>query len=239
MKSDSRFKLLRPTTLLAFHPAKPHYPIKETLYNAASSYVRASSQKYDYKQFTSSAKKIKLCLTTANFDASKPTLPTSSRLMRGQRKSDNVSFSEMVKLSLIPTLVGLLGKEASTKQERQTEQEKVFDFIIRQAAKVQNKRQAASQRSLPKLVLKPQVAPLESEPVCLKRIDDTSPKELIPQLDVSPTAGFLSARKQIRRVKDLPKLPFGTHISYTPDFKSRYIVCETTSDWVNINNSKR
>jgi hypothetical protein len=114
---------------------------------------------------------------------------------------------------------------------------------LEQARRRLRRNASIHRKSLP--VLKPEPTPILYKPE--PKESDTSEASLLkssvvatmkPDISTLSAAG-LPAQRLVRRVKDLEKTPYGTHLNYAKDFASRYIVHETSADWLNINNSRR
>lgn len=247
----------RTCTMLAAVPVERPYPLKEALYTVTSPHLTTPSKKYVYPNLTSpraSRAKLKINLfRTASLDLvslqdkSKETpSQLKSRKARGTQ-SLKMGFSDMVTFYMnSKSIASKVWLTSPPENEHQTE--KVFEHIYH-TAKSKMSRPSLIRRSLPTLDIQP--AKLQRTAACTRmstnRVSNDGdfdlPKssrksKMSSLLSFTPTARPL-VEKRVKRVKNLRKMPFGIHTTYESNFKERYIKDECTTDWINVNNSKR
>mmetsp|Transcript_13328 Transcript_13328/g.25052 ORF Transcript_13328/g.25052 Transcript_13328/m.25052 type:complete len:266 (+) Transcript_13328:1490-2287(+) len=242
-------------------PRDRQYPVKDILYTMTSSHLRSPSKKYEYpKQRSPRATRVrKLCLFKAVSDdipsSLERTKDATTRILtrKGAKPSSlKMGFSDMVAFYINSKAT------ASTIWQNDSDIPKihrdgvVFEHILKSAGK-HLRRTSNARLSLPNFDLKT----LKTLPKSIHTRSSThrTPNEQAKQeyqhhqhstrdrdvmLMTSRTPiSKLPAEKPIKRVKNLRKSPFGIHKTYEPNFAARYIVDELTTDWININNSKR
>jgi hypothetical protein len=240
--SSPALKNRRPHTILGV-PSNKLYPIKETLYAFTNSHIRTSSLKYDYSQVRApSRSNFKLSLRNKLLDYADFFKPALTKTATEETIRVSSTMSGLTDSTKLPVTARSRASSVVKVETGRTDP-KAFVFILDQGRRRLRRNASIHRKSLP--LSKPEPNPLQYKAEGPKEADaseaslvESSAATIKPNMSLVLAAG-LPAKKLVRRVKDLEKTPFGTHLNYAKDFTSRYIVHETSADWLNINNSKR
>lgn len=253
--------LPRPATrassrLLLVRPQKSSFPLQELLYCSKTSHIRSPSKKYDYSQMKlqrgGRVRKLTLHRDSeelTSFPGTTTQQPSSQvSTMKGSTSTKNRGFSDYVQFFMNSKATAYQVRCYTNENEVVYPTRHTLEHIV-DKAKIKFKRRASQiQLSLPVSEIKtdPQLLPSSHRRSSTQLLSEThsnaeheKPKKTVPLILKSPTTSKLPSTKPVKRIKHLPKSPFGVHKTYESDFKQKYISEEVAIDWMRINNSKR
>jgi hypothetical protein len=243
--------------LLVVPPQKSSFPLLDLLYCSKTSHIRSPPKKYDYSQMklqrAGRMKKLTLnrdSVELISYPGTTPKPPFSQvSTMKGSTASTkNRGFTDYIQFYMNSKATAYQVRCYTNEDEVVHPTRYTLEHIV-DKAKIRLRRRASHiQLSLPVSEIKtdPQLMPASHRRSSTQLLSEThrnaeheKPKKAVHLTLKSATTSKLPSTKPVKRIKHLPKSPFGVHKTYESDFKQKYICEEVAIDWMRINNSKR
>lgn len=239
-----KVRIAKNTSVLGV-PKRQEYPIKEELYK-----LRLSKHTSPI-----SARPLKRSDSQQPKPPASPVLPRSSshkEVQESRRRTTSVisrRLSVLVVASLSKRLsFGSLSSNRPSMQPAQVEiqQEEKSSRTLEALLKISNRKRRLSQPvthiSKPSESTEPSSSVLKFPQILQQAQLEEDPKEALRfVVSLKHSSSSLSPTKVIRKVVNLPKMPFGKHQAYKSDrtFRSQYIIEKESADWLTVHSSNR